>query len=217
MKDIIIIGAGGFAREVKCLLDEINDFENGINYNILGFVDDNIDANTKIHGLKVLGNIDYILTLKEKPSLVLGIGNPKTKEVICEKFKDFDFPIIIHPSISVKRKNISIGIGSIICEGSLLTCDIIISDFVTINLSCTIGHDTVVGKFSSLMPAVNLSGEVVIENSVFIGTGVKIINQLTIGSNTIIGAGAVVSKSLPSNCTAVGIPAKPIKYHKLHE
>jgi acetyltransferase-like isoleucine patch superfamily enzyme len=62
------------------------------------------------------------------------------------------------------------------------------------------------------MPSVNISGEVEIGDGVYCGTGAKIINQLTIGEGTIIGAGAVVSKSLPSNCTAVGIPAKPIKF-----
>jgi len=53
----------------------------------------------------------------------------------------------------------------------------------------------------------------VIEKGVYVGTGAKIINQLRIGEQTTIGAGAVVSKSLPANCTAVGIPAKPIKFH----
>jgi serine acetyltransferase len=66
------------------------------------------------------------------------------------------------------------------------------------------------------MPSVNISGEVHIEQGVYVGTGAKIINQLTIGKSTIVGAGAVVSKSLPENCTAVGIPAKPIKFHS-HE
>jgi acetyltransferase-like isoleucine patch superfamily enzyme len=64
------------------------------------------------------------------------------------------------------------------------------------------------------MPTVNISGEVIIEDAVYVGTGAKIINQLTIGENTIIGSGAVVAKTLPANCTAVGIPAKPIKFHE---
>ena len=63
------------------------------------------------------------------------------------------------------------------------------------------------------MPTVNISGEVNIGEEVYVGTGAKIINQLEIGENTIVGAGAVVAKTLPANCTAVGIPAKPIKYH----
>ena len=64
------------------------------------------------------------------------------------------------------------------------------------------------------MPSVNISGEVVIQDLVYVGTGTKIINLLSIGNSTIVGAGAVVSKSLPAHCTAVGIPAKPIKFHE---
>ena len=81
------------------------------------------------------------------------------------------------------------------------------------NLACTIGHDTILENFVSLMPAVNVSGEVILEEAVYVGTGAKIINQVSVGKNTTIGAGALVSKSIPANCTAVGIPAKPIKFH----
>ncbi|MCY1374212.1 putative acetyltransferase EpsM [compost metagenome] len=88
-----------------------------------------------------------------------------------------------------------------------------IGKHVILNLACTVGHDTTIGNYSSFMPSINISGEVVIEDGVYVGTGAKIINQLEIGTNTIVGAGAVVSKTLPPNCTAVGIPAKPIKFH----
>ncbi len=212
MENIIIIGAGGFGREVKCLIEEIN-MSSAKKFNILGFVDDGIEKNTLVHELRVLGNIEYLESLLEKPSLVFGLGSPTLKKAIFEKLKEFNFPVLVHPKVSTNGKNIQIGRGSLICEGTIITCDVIISEFVTINLSCTIGHDAVIGMFSSLMPAVNISGEVLIEESVFIGTGAKVINQLTIGKNTIVGAGALVSKSLPNNCTAVGMPAKPIKFH----
>ena len=87
-----------------------------------------------------------------------------------------------------------------------------IKDFVTLNLMCTVGHDTEIGNYCSFMPSVNISGEVKTNEGVYVGTGAKIINQLEIGENTIVGAGAVVAKSLPAHCTAVGVPAKPIKY-----
>jgi acetyltransferase-like isoleucine patch superfamily enzyme len=64
------------------------------------------------------------------------------------------------------------------------------------------------------MPGVNISGEVTIDECVYIGTGAKIVNQVEIGEGTIVAAGAVVSKSLPAHCTAVGVPAKPIKFNK---
>lgn len=61
------------------------------------------------------------------------------------------------------------------------------------------------------MPSVNISGEVTIGQGVYVGTGAKIINQLEIGDYTIVGAGAVVAKSLPAKCTVVGVPARVIK------
>ena len=76
-----------------------------------------------------------------------------------------------------------------------------------------VGHDSVIGDYSAFMPSVNISGEVTIGKGVYVGTGAKIINQLGIGEYTIVGAGAVVAKSLPAHCTAVGVPAKPIKFH----
>ena len=82
-----------------------------------------------------------------------------------------------------------------------------------LNLACTVGHDTKIGSYSSFMPAVNISGEVNVGTHVYCGTGVKIINQINIGDGTIVGAGALVYKNLPSHCTAVGFPAKPIKFH----
>ena len=107
-----------------------------------------------------------------------------------------------------------IGEGSIITAGNVITVNTEIGNHVILNLSCTVGHDTIIGDYSSCMPATNISGEVKMAPCVYIGTGVKIVNQVEIGENTIIGAGAVVAKSIPDNCTAVGIPAKPIKFHR---
>jgi acetyltransferase-like isoleucine patch superfamily enzyme len=109
--------------------------------------------------------------------------------------------------------SVEIGRGCIICAGSILTTDIILHDFITLNLMCTVGHDTEIEEYSSFMPSVNISGEVNVGKGVYVGTGAKIINQVDIGEGTIVGAGAVVAKSLPANCTAVGVPAKPIKFH----
>jgi len=217
MEDIIIIGAGGFGREVKCLIEEINNYSDHKKFNILGFLDDAIEEGTPIQNLKVLGNIEYLKTLSEKPSLVFGLSTPIIKRKIFKELRDYNFPIIIHPKVSLKGYNIKLGKGCIICQGTIFTCDIIISDFVTINLYCTVGHDVFIGKYSSLMPSVNTSGEVIIGEGVFIGTGAAIVNQMNIGAGTIIGAGAVVSNSLPNNCTAVGVPARPIKYHNDNE
>lgn len=213
MKNIVIIGVGGFGREVKILIDQINQVYK--EFNLLGFYDDANDLSSNYNGLAYLGTIEDLNSLGDETAVVLGVGDPNTKQKIISKLtnSNLTFPSLIHPSVILGNDNVTIGEGSIICAGCIITCNIEIGRFVTLNLMCTVGHDTKIGSYSSFMPSVNISGEVLIDEFVYVGTGAKIINQLSIGQDTIIGAGAVVSKSLPSNCTAVGIPAKPIKFH----
>jgi sugar O-acyltransferase (sialic acid O-acetyltransferase NeuD family) len=213
MKRIAIIGAGGFGREVKVLIDDINK-ANPI-FDVIGFFDDGIEKGTLVNELPLLGTIASINKIDYNLQLVLGVAAPAIKEKVIQNIQNnhIDFPTLIHPSVIISNDKVSLGRGTIICAGNIITCNITVKDFVTLNLSCTVGHDTVIESFCSFMPSVNISGEVVIEKNVYVGTGAKIINQLSIGENTVVGAGAVVSKTLPANCTAVGIPAKPIKFH----
>lgn len=215
MKKIAIIGAGGFGREVKTILDSINKVS--LLYEFIGYFDDGKVKGEMINNFPILGGIDDLNNFDADLDIVIALGDPRTKKKIIDKIGNnkINFPNIIHPSVMISDDAVKIGKGNIICGGTIITCNIEIKDFVILNLSCTVGHDTVIGSYSSFMPSVNISGEVVIEDGVYVGTGAKIINQLTIGKNTIVGAGAVVSKSLPENCTAVGIPAKPIKFHEL--
>jgi acetyltransferase-like isoleucine patch superfamily enzyme len=215
MKKIAIIGAGGFGREVKMLIDQINHNEK--QYEFIGFYDDNVESETIINGFKVLGSINELLQIDYNLELVISIADPKIKKKIYEtlNYNHFlSFPTLIHPNVLIGTDEVNIGYGCIICASNIITVNVSIGNFVILNLGCTVGHDTKIGDYSSFMPSVNISGEVIIENSVYVGTGAKIINLLTIGNSTIVGAGAVVSKSLPEKCTAVGIPAKPIKYHE---
>lgn len=214
MRKIAIVGAGGFGREVKMVLERLNAIKP--QYDIIGFYDDNDNLPDVIQGIKRMGGIKDLLEIKEDLDVVLGIGIPHIKNKIIKELSVKDnlhFPNIIDPSAIIGTYNIKLGKGNVICAGVILTCDILLDDFITLNLSCTVGHDTHIKSFASFMPSVNISGEVVIGDEVYVGTGAKIINQLEIGNNTTVGAGAVVAKSLPPFCTAVGIPAKPIKFH----
>ncbi len=213
MKKIAIIGAGGFGREIIELLIDINKKEK--TFTLIGFFEDNKKKGELINGYPILGQIDEINEISYKLDIVVAVADPFMKKNIISNINNpnINYPILVHPNALIGVNNVSIDKGTIICAGCIITCDIQIGKFVILNLCCTVGHDTIINDFSSFMPTVNISGDVIIENGVYVGTGAKIINQLTIGKNTIIGAGAVVSKSLPANCTAVGIPAKPIKFH----
>ena len=212
MKDIVIIGAGGFGREVAWLIEDINKVNN--EWNIVGFVDDNKSIQgTEINGYKVVGDIDW---LKEQELFVVNeIGDPIIKKKVMDRLDGSknQYPVLIHPSV-IYSESVNFGEGSIVCAGNIITVNIEIGKHVIINLDCTIGHDANIGDYSTILPSVNVSGFVKTEECVSIGTGSAIIQGVNIGKNTVVGAGAIVVKDLPENCTAVGLPAKPIKFHE---
>lgn len=215
MKDIAIFGVGGFGREVLTLISDINKVEP--TWNVIGFFDDGYDVGYECHGLKVLGGTEALSKWKKPLNLVIAIGTPKIKKAILKKIDNnivINYPTLVHPTAIIGDINyVKFGRGCIICAYTIITCDIEVGDFVIFNLACTLGHDTVVKDYCSFMPSCNISGECLIEEGVYCGTGVKIINRTSIGKDTIVGAGAVVVKPLPAMCTAVGSPAKAIKHH----
>ncbi|WLR55470.1 acetyltransferase [Mesobacillus subterraneus] len=213
MKKILIYGASGFAKEVAHLIEDINN--NMSEWEIIGFVDDFItDRNININGYP-LTTVEQALKDNETLAIAIGVGSPKAKQIILDKLSTYEniyFPNLIHPKTRISSTN-QIGKGIIICEGSILTTNIILKDFVTLNLNCTIGHDTEIKEFTTILPNASISGNIIINKGVDIGTNATIIEKLEIGENSIIGAGSVVVRDIPDNCTAVGIPAKPIKFH----
>ena len=214
MENIVIIGAGGFGREVKMLIDQIN--EGSLQYNLLGFYDDSVQKGTEVFGLEVLGSIEELNQVTKPTAISIAIGSPKVKKDIKDKLSNpmLSFPRLIHPSVVLGIPSETIGIGAIICAGTIITVNITIGEFVILNLGCTVGHDTVIGNYCSFMPQSNIAGEVILGEAVYVGMGVGIINQVTVGNNVTLGAGSVVVKNISSNCLAVGIPAKVIKEYE---
>lgn len=208
MKDIVIVGAGGFGREVLWLIEQIN--KNTLEWNFLGFIDDGKDIHEKINGYPVLGKMDWLLD--KSIYVVFAIGDPLVKKSLVEKLKNTGnkYPVLIHPSINMSKTN-QIEEGTIICEGSILTVNIRIGKHVIINLDTTMGHDVVIEDYCTILPSVNVSGNVHLKENVMIGTGSQIIQNIEVGHNSIIGAGSVVNKSIDANVVAVGVPARVIK------
>jgi sugar O-acyltransferase (sialic acid O-acetyltransferase NeuD family) len=212
MKKIAIFGAGGFGREVAFLIKDIN--KKNYQWEIIGFFD-NAKKGEIVNDYKVFGGLEELNKIKEELYLVIAIGTSISKKNVVEKIKNplVKFPILIHPSVIISDR-VEIGEGSIICAGNIITTNIRIGKHVIINLDCTIGHDAIINDYCSLMPSVNVSGETEIGECSFLGTGSLIINQRKVGKNVIIGAGSSVIKDIPDDCTAIGSPAKPIKFRK---
>lgn len=208
MRDIVIVGKGGFAKETKWIIDRIN--LNTKKWNFLGYIDKAADE------VGVIGDDSYILNIKKKLSVVLAIGNPGIRNKIYLSYKRnrfLEFPNIMDPSVKMSER-VCLGEGNIIGADNIMTVDISLGSFNIINLGCTVGHDVRIGNFNTINPGSNISGNVVLENFIEIGTGSKIIQGITIKEGVVAGAGSVIISDIPAETTIVGVPAKVIKYHE---
>lgn len=213
MKDLVLVGAGGFGREVAWLVSNINKCCK--QWNLLGFVDDYKNPGSYFNGIPILGGTNWLKSYEKEIYVACTIANPQIRAGKINEISvlnNVKFATLIDPS-AILSEYVNIGVGSIICAGSIITVNVEIGDHVIINLDCTIGHDASIKSFCTLYPSANVSGNTVLEEYVEMGTGSQIIQGLSIGESTTVGAGAVVVKDLPSHCTAVGIPARPIKFN----
>lgn len=213
MKNIAIYGAGGFGREIACLLQQINRKKN--QWNLLGFFDDGKEIGFTTEYGTVLGGIDELNAWNTSLSIIIAIGNPKHVKTVTNNIKNplVDFPNIIAPDIIfLDEHNYSMGKGNIFCMGCLVSCNVHIGDFNVFNGFVTIGHDASIGNCNSFMPAVRISGSVKIGDQNFFGVSSVILQQITIGYNTVIGANSVIIKKTKDNQTYFGNPASIVKY-----
>ena len=210
MKNIIIIGAGGVGREVSLIIEKINKLK--ATWNLIGFIDDNINSwNRIINGYQIIGGMDLLETLPLDTYVVIAIANYNVKKKIVNKINNkFKFATIIDPKVYI-HDYMTIGEGTIIYEGAIITANIQVGNHVIISPKCGIGHDSIIKDYVSLLWNVNVSGNDVIEEGVMMGSGSTIIQGKKIGKGSIIGAGAVVIDDMDSFTTAVGVPAKVVK------
>jgi sugar O-acyltransferase (sialic acid O-acetyltransferase NeuD family) len=209
MTEFLIYGAGGFAREVAWLAEQCG-------HSVVGFIDDEARRlGSPLNEIRILGLEDAV---KRYPTarVLAAIGNPAARERVMAKATSAGLEpgTLIHPRVERSRW-VTVGPGSVICAGSILTTNITVGSNVQINLDCTIGHDVVMEDYATLAPGVHVSGWVRLEKACYVGTGANIINgtpdaPLVIGADAVIGAGACVTKSVPAGVTAVGVPAKAL-------
>jgi sugar O-acyltransferase (sialic acid O-acetyltransferase NeuD family) len=205
-KPIYIFGAGGLGREFNAMLHTMPE------WNVKGFYDDRLSAGTFVDGIACLGGMEILRKVTSHIDMIIAIGDPKVKHSVIRSLSDVSsihYPVIIHPSAQLLGADkININPGTVIAAGCILTTNITLGRHVLVNLNTTIGHDTVIGDESSIMPGVNLAGQVTVGKNVLIGSGANVLKGLTVGDGARVGAGAVVTKNVATNTTVTGVPAK---------
>ncbi|HCQ30545.1 MAG TPA: hexapeptide transferase [Flavobacteriales bacterium] len=207
---MLIIGAKGFAKEVLEILYQLN-----LTKNVYFFDDLNKDEQLLFNKYKIIHDLHEVEELFTRdPNFTIGIGNPLLRKKMFDKFIQLNgnFTSTISPLAQIGHFDVEIGKGCNIMTGSIITNSVKIGQGSILNISCTVGHDTCVEDFVEISPNVSISGNCYIGSYTTIGTSAVILPNVKIGKNVTVGAGAVVTKDLPDYCTAVGVPAKIIKY-----
>lgn len=216
IRDIVVFGAGGFGREVACIIKRINKIKP--TWRFIGFFDDNASliGTTNDYGT-ILGTSDDLAAWDKPLAVVIGIGSPKAVYSIANKIirnTHLTYPNIIDPTVCVNDEdNYTLGQGNVIAANCFISIATKVGDFNTINNNTALGHDAVVGSYNSFMPSVNISGGVTIGDRNFFGVKSTILQYLKVGNDTTIGANALVTKDTEDGLLYIGIPAKAKSRH----
>lgn len=211
--EIVIFGAGGFAREVAWLIAEINMCSPTAAVCFVGRGD---EVGREVHGLAVLTAPEAYRRFPNA-QVICTSGSGAIREAMAQEAAAAGFrnyATLIDPGARYDHDRVTIGTGTVICAGTILTTDIRLGNHVQINLDCTVGHDTEMEDYVTLAPGVHISGRVRICRGAYIGTGASVIPGVTIGAGATLGAGAVAVRDLPAGETHVGIPAKALNRDK---
>jgi sugar O-acyltransferase (sialic acid O-acetyltransferase NeuD family) len=207
MNGIIILGAAGLAKEffyyIKRACPNITEYI---------FVNDLDDGQTTLNidgkNFKVIKDWSF----QTKYNFIVAVGNPQIKKQLVNKAISNGLKphkTIIDPSSIILMNDDNIGYGGLISPGCVITSNIKIGNYVTLNLNTTIGHDTVIGDFCTTNPGVHISGQITIGECNEFGTGCIVKDRLIIGSNKTFGAQTAVVKNIITDSveTYIGVPS----------
>lgn len=199
---LIILGAGGSAQQVCWLVSRLDTFE------LIGFYDETAGEEKQYLGYPIKNSLDSLIKREKGPvMLISAVGDISLRRRWHSEFgSSFEFATIIDPS-AIIAPNANIGKDVIVHAFSTISTNTEVQDSTYISWNCLIAHDVSIGKFTQISPGTKVTGRCRIGNFCRLGTNSSILPDVMIGDGAIIGAGAVVSRNIPENVMAAGVPA----------
>lgn len=210
MKDLVIVGHGGLAREVTFLVEEIN--RHAPQWNLLGFISSNRESIGRSCGdYSVRGDDDWLAGCLQPVAAALAIGNPRFLPVLHQRFRGNErivFPNLVHPGVTGDWGRITMGEGNLVLNAAAFTTGITLGSFNVFNPGCTVSHDCTLGSYNFIGPGAHIAGEVTLGNRILAGVGAQVLPRTQVCDDVRIGAGAVVTEPITAPGTYIGVPAR---------
>ena len=212
MKNIVILGAGDFGKEVAWLIEDLN--KTRPEYRLLGFLDD--DENKKgqeINGYKCLGPIGMLTDLAGEQDVcaVIAVQDGAVRKNVVDRFPGFNrWETLVHPTVNLSGTS-ELGKGCIVCANCNISVNTRINDHVIMNLAVTMGHDCDIDDYVSIMSGAVVSGHVSIGKGAYLGSSSTVLPGMKVGPGAVVGAGSVVIRNVKDGATVMGVPAKVLR------
>ena len=214
MDRYVILGSGRYVVNIEEILEaQYAAAGRPEDFKILGFTDsDPAKHGQTLFGYPILGGPNWILSQNELLHVVSFVNPQARWELVSpiRKQQNVRFPNVIHPSAVISRRAV-MGQGNIIAQNVVVAPFVTIGDFTLLNYAVSIGHDCIIGDFSTCNGGAHVAGSSTLEERAFVGPGAVIIDGARVGKGAKIGANAVVRQPIPPHATAVGIPARLIR------
>jgi sugar O-acyltransferase (sialic acid O-acetyltransferase NeuD family) len=209
--NLLVFGSGGHACSVLDAIDSDGRFT------VVGLIDSFQKRSGTILGYAVLGSeldLPTVCTAHDVNQIVIAIGDNYSRLVVKRKIQKIwpkiQYPSIIHKSAIISPKS-KIGEGTLIMAGSIINSNSTIGDFCIINTNTVIEHDCTLESYVSVGPSACVGGKVTLKKRAAVMLGTSVVHGVTVGQDSVIGAGSVVLNDIEPNVVSVGIPSKPVK------
>jgi hypothetical protein len=204
---VVLLGGGGHASDVLGVIEGTPE------WSAIGFLDDRAPLIDRFSNRELphLGTIDSLALLGPDVKYLVAVGYPLARQAVWRQLGNVvNLPAtVIHPDADI-GSGTKLGTGVIVFAGARVSPRARIEDHTHVSYLAAVGHDSIVGPFTMMMPGAIISGDVHIEEGVLIGTNATVLEGLTVGNGAQVGAGAVVVEDVPAHCTVVGVPARPL-------
>ncbi|OXM74280.1 MULTISPECIES: acetyltransferase [Amycolatopsis] len=202
-KNLVILGAGGLARQIVGVVDDIDDIT------LLGLTGEP-DEHSLRNGTPLLGGDEVLKTLDT--AYVIGVANL----LVRRKLEEYataagrEPATVVHPTARVEKR-VSIGPGGVVMPAAQVQEAVELDRHVLVDANVLVCHEAVVGSHVTISPRAVVGARSTIGDGTTIGMGAVVLPDVTVGEEAVIGAGAVVTKHVPAQTTVVGVPARVLR------